>query len=488
MEIIFPAVNIELMTPFILITLGGLSALLISIVRNQIKDAISTIVTLLAIILAGIYTATLWDRGDLLLSGHLLVDNFSLFLNIIFLLGALLTVLISYHYGRQEYFRIPEFHSLLLFATLGMMLMASSTHLITIFLGLETLSVSLYVLSGFSIHRIKSLESGLKYFVLGAFASGFLLYGIAFLYGATGDMNLLVISDFLFSPGPKEDAFLLIGLALLLVGVAFKLALVPFHAWAPDVYEGAPTPVTAFMSAGVKAAALAVLIRILAATAVRDITLLVNILSALAVLTMVVGNVLAVTQRNIKRMLAYSSIAHAGYLLVAVLSGGLGTESILFYLAMYTLMNIGAFAVVLVVGGKGEKGIFLEDYADLGTRKPLLACCMAVFMFSLAGIPPTAGFLAKFYIFKSAVSAGYPGLVIIAVLASVVSVYYYIRVVYVMYMKEYTPGEEAAPAPALSISSLVIVALAVTTAGVLFFGIFPNPLFAFLSSISPALY
>jgi len=383
-----------------------------------------------------------------------MIDNFSLAMNLIFLLSALLTVLIAYHYGRTEHFKTPEFHSLLLFATLGMILMASSANLITIFLGLETLSVALYVLSGYSLHRIKSQESGLKYFILGAFASGFLL----------------------------------IGMALLMVGVGFKLALVPFHSWAPDVYEGAPTPVTAFMSAGVKAAALAVLIRVMAYTMIENEDIWIHVLSALAILSMVAGNILAVVQQNIKRMLAYSSIAHAGYLVVAVLSGNLGTESILFYLAIYTLMNTGAFAVVLIIGGKGEKNIYLEDYADLGSRKPFLACCMAVFMFSLAGIPPTAGFIAKFYIFKSAVSAGYTGLVIVAVLTSVVSVFYYVRVVYMMYMKEYQPAETGSSAAVDTPEPLLLITLLMTSAGIIFLGIYPNAVFSFLTAISPALY
>jgi len=488
MEIIIPAFQFDLIAPILILTAAGLVTLLLGVARSPVRDPISLILTMIGLAAAGASSAALWNKGERLFAGHLIIDNFSLFMSLIFLLGAALTVLIAYHYGQNEHFKIPEFHSLILFATLGMVFMASSTHLITIFLGLETLSVALYILSGYSLHRIKSQESALKYFVLGAFASGFLLYGIALLYGATGSLNLLVIGDFIFSSAPRTPGFLLAGMALLIVGVGFKLALVPFHSWAPDVYEGAPTPVTAFMSAGVKAAALAILIRVMAYTMVENEELWIQVLSVLAVLTMVAGNVLAVVQRNIKRMLAYSSIAHAGYLVVAALSGSPGTESILFYLFIYTLMNFGAFAVVLIIGGKGEKNINLDDYADLGSRKPFLACCMAVFMFSLAGIPPTAGFIAKFYIFKSAVNAGLSGLVIIAVLASVVSVYYYMRVVYVMYMKAYKPAGTGAPGSISGLTPLLIFVLLLTSGGILLFGIFPNVLFSFLSSMSPALY
>ena len=351
-------------------------------------------------------------------------DNYSLFFKLIFLITAGLTILMSIRFLKLEGFEHGEYYVLLLFATVGMMLMASAADLIIIFLGLETFSLAIYVLAGFFRTQVKSNESSLKYFLLGAFSTGFLLYGIALIYGATGTTNLKGIYEFVRKIDLLTDPLLLIGMGLLIVGFGFKVASVPFHMWTPDVYEGAPTSVTAFMSVGAKAAGFAAFLRVFLYSLSSLQTDWVWILWVLAVLTMTLGNIVAIAQKNIKRMLAYSSIAHAGYILVAMVAASeLGTASVLYYLLAYAFMNLGAFGVVILYGRKGEENILIGDYSGMASKYPLLAAAMAIFMFSLAGIPPTAGFVGKFYIFSAAVKAGYIGLAIIGVLNSALSVY-----------------------------------------------------------------
>ncbi|MFH0809131.1 MAG: NADH-quinone oxidoreductase subunit N [Pseudomonadota bacterium] len=415
-----------------------------------------------------------WPGSGSCFFGMLAVTGFSLFFWILFAVVALLVVALSDAYATQWFEAVGsgDYYILLLIATSGLMLMTAAANLVVMFLGLEVVSVSAYVLVGIPRERALANEAALKYLLLGAFASAFLLYGIALLYGATGtlDISLLAMRA---APQPA-DVLLLCGVALLVVGLGFKAALVPFHMWAPDVYQGAPTAISAFMSVGPKAAALAVLAKILMGALPGLSPRWSPLLWTLAVLSMTVGNVMALAQTDIKRMLAYSSVAHAGYALVALVAASpAGREALLYYLAAYAFMNVGAFGVVLYVASgvaaSGEEGTTLSDYAGLGWQAPLLGVAMATFMFGLAGIPPTAGFAAKFYAFSSAVDAGYIGLAVVGVLNSLLSVYFYLRVTVFMYMRE--PGPAARPLnPPPGIGLAVAACLVATLA----LGLFPQ--------------
>lgn len=412
----------------------------------------------------------LWNRAGVNFDGMALSDNFAVFFRLVFIAGTLLTVLVSKNYLSSERFANGEYYSLLLFSTLGMMFMAGTLDLMVIFLGLEVMSIPLYILAGFRKTDARSNEAGMKYFLIGAFASSFFLYGIALLYGATGSTNLQEIYNQLPNLQGRGDFLVYAGAALLAIGFGFKVAAVPFHMWAPDVYEGAPTAVTAFMSAGPKAAGFAALLRTFALFLGDYKEGMEAVFWILAVLTMTVGNVFALVQPNIKRMLAYSSIAHAGYILVAVVAGGPdGVSSALFYLLAYTVMNIGAFAVVLAVEAK-EGSNQIGDYRGLSNRHPYLAAAMTIFMLSLTGIPPTAGFVGKLYIFSAAISANQIPLVVIAVLNSLISVYYYLGVVVAMYMH---PSSAAEKNQSFYTVPLMVV-LVLTVLGTLQLGIFPQ--------------
>jgi len=334
-----------------------------------------------------------------------------------------------------------EYYSLLLFSITGMMLMAQASDLIVIFLALELLSIPLYVLAAWARPQVNSEEAGLKYFLLGAFSTGFVVYGVALVFGATGTTSLSGIVAKI-TAGAYTPYLLLIGAALILVGFGFKVAAVPFHMWTPDVYQGAPTSVTGFMTVGAKAAGFAALLRIFV-SALSSLNLdLVPVLWGLSALTMVVGNVIAISQTNIKRLLAYSSIAHAGYILMAFVSFGksqvqdVAVASALFYLVTYALTMFGAWAIVIALEKKDGVGLEINDYAGLGKRKPALAAAMTVFMLSLTGLPPTLGLIGKFYVFRTAIQGGFIGLAIIGVITSLISAYYYLRVVVVMYMRD----------------------------------------------------
>jgi NADH-quinone oxidoreductase subunit N len=428
---------------------------------------------LVGLVVTAVAAMALWNTRISTFSGTVIVDRYGLFFTLLFTVASGLTLLMSMSYLELTEIRTGDYYSLVLFATVGMVLMATATDLIVIFLGLEVMSIAAYVLAGIWRSQERSNEAALKYFLLGAFATGFLLFGIALLFGATGSTALGPIAHGIAKAGTEQRSLLIAGMVLLIVGFGFKVAAVPFHVWAPDVYEGAPTAVTGLMAVGVKAAAFAAFARVFlhALTALSpDWT---GVLWVLAVLTMTVGNVTALLQRNIKRLLAYSSVAHAGYLLVGMVAGGeLGGSAILFYLLVYTLMTLGAFAVVIAIGRRGEPNENLDDYAGLGFRRPFLGLAMLVFMLSLAGIPPLAGFVGKFYIFSAAVKSGYIGLAVIAVLNSVVSVYYYVGVLVKMYMVE--GGVEVAPP---SSRPYLFAALLVTVAGTVLVGIFPSPLF-----------
>ncbi|KAF0106103.1 MAG: NADH-quinone oxidoreductase subunit N [Anaerolineaceae bacterium] len=381
--------------------------------------------------------------------GMLRLDGFSTFLNVLFLGSGLLGVAVAYGYLKRMDLERGEFYSLLLFSITGMMLMAQAADLIVIFLALELLSIPLYVLAAFARPRADSEEAGLKYFLLGAFSTGFVVYGITLVFGATGTTSLAKIVEVLAAGSLGTGSLLLtIGAALILVGFSFKVAAVPFHMWTPDVYQGAPTPVTAFMSVGAKAAGFAALMRIFVMAFPSLSADLTPVLWALAALTMFIGNIIAISQTNIKRMLAYSSIAHAGYILMALVAYGnpaVAADSVasaLFYLVAYAVTSFGAWSVVMSLEKPDAKGLEINDFAGLGRRNPLLAAAMTIFMLSFTGMPPTLGLVGKFFLFRTAIEGGFIGLAIIGVLTSLISAYYYLRVVVTMYMREGEPQAE----------------------------------------------
>lgn len=464
--------NILSILPILILSGFGMIVLFVDIFssRRWREKNLLAYVSLLGVILAAIFARS--STGTTLFSFNetFTIDNYSLFFNFIFLLSTGLTILISHSYIRREEINHGEYYALILFSTIGMMLMAAGADLLNIYIGLEVMSVSIYILTGFKRSKLISNEASLKYFLLGAFATGFLLYGISLIYGSTGTINLKQIAGFIASKGGISDPVLLMGMGLVIVGLGFKVASVPFHTWVPDVYEGAPTAITAFMSVGPKAAGFAAFLRIFMTAFGSTHGEWQKIISILAILTMTTGNVIAIAQSNIKRMLAYSSIAHAGYLLIAlVAANNIGVPGTLFYLLAYTFMNIGAFAIVIVLSRKGDECIQINDYAGLGFKHPFLAIAMTLFMLSMAGVPPMAGFVGKFYIFSAAIKSGYIGLAIIGVINSVISVYYYLRITVIMYMKE--PAREFTP---LTISPLIVAAIAISMIGTLHLGIFPS--------------
>ena len=463
--------------PELVLTGWALVLLLFVAWRHQaVRDLrIAGWLTLLALLSTAVATWWLWwnRAGVEGLAAMIAADDFRWVADWIFLGAAALTVLISFSYLEREQLLAPEYYVLLVFGTLGMMIMAAGADLMVIFLGLELMSVAVYVLAGIDRRRARSAEAALKYFLLGAFASGFLLYGIALIYGATGTTNIGLIGAQVGFMG-QPSIMLLAGLALLIVGFAFKVAAVPFHMWAPDVYDGAPTPVTAFMATGVKAAAFAALFRVLI-TGFTGVAAWHDIVWWLAAITMIGGNLFALGQRSLKRMLAYSSVAHAGYLLVAVTAGGsAGTSAFIVYAIAYTLMSLGAFAVLAAKGRAGESDVLIDDLAGLAARRPWLAFALAVCMLSLLGFPGTAGFIGKWYILIAATSAGQNTLAAILVLTSVVSAGYYLPVIMAMYMK---PEPNEAAHVDVWLDRWGRAAVVAVVAGLLLFGVWPNRLF-----------
>lgn len=404
-------------------------------------------------------------------------DGYSLVFDLIFIITAALSILIALGYLDHKDMQRGEYYTLLLFATSGMMLMGAATDLIIVFMGLEIMSIGLYILAAFNRRQLASGEAGMKYFVLGAFASAFFLYGVAMLYGATGTTNLQAIGAW-FTPerGNLNDPLALVGLGLVLVGFGFKIAAVPFQWWTPDVYHGAPTSVTAFMSVGAKAAGFAALLRLLIISFSHAFTLDWQIaVAALAFITMTGGNLAALAQKDVKRMLAYSSIAHAGYILVGVAAGNTaGVTGVLFYLMAYAFMNIGAFAVITVLERRDAIGTSFSDYAGLGSRKPLLALVMTFFMFSLTGIPPFVGFWGKLYVFGAAVQADMSWLAVVGMINSAISAFYYLAVVVQMYMRP-TPADSGEIVP-LNLNGPITVTLAVAAIVTVVLGVWPTPL------------
>lgn len=407
------------------------------------------------------------------LASMIAVDDYRFVMDMVFLGAAGVTVLVSPQYLKREGLLAPEYFLLLVFATIGMMLMGGAADLMVLFLGLETMSVSVYVMAAIDRRSPRAAEAGLKYFLLGAFASGFLLYGIALLYGATGTTNLSLIGAQVGMLDLARNPMLLSGLGMLLVGFGFKVAAVPFHTWAPDVYDGAPTPVTAFMASAVKAAAFAALFRVLV-EALPGVPAAAEVLAGLAVLTMAVGNLVALSQRSLKRMLAWSSVAHAGYLLVAAASGGPGgTAAFLVYITAYAVTTLAAFTIVSWLGRGGESDVQVNDLAGLATRHPWLAFGLAVCMLSLLGFPGTVGFIGKWYVLLAAVEAGRWTLAVVLVLTSVISAGFYLPVLMVSYMKPV--AHEGAHAE-VRLTGLVRATVAVAVAVVLALGVRPQPL------------
>ncbi|MDP3016765.1 MAG: NADH-quinone oxidoreductase subunit N, partial [Deltaproteobacteria bacterium] len=433
-----PEIDLYLIAPEIIIAAFGFLVLLVDVFAPKVeKKGYLGVLSLIGVVIAFFYTLPLVGSDKTGFEGMFTSDGFAIFFKITILIIAFLTLLISMGYASREGIGFGEYYALILFATLGMMLMAAGTHLIVIFLGLETMSISIYILAGMLREDRRSVESAFKYFLLGAFATGFLLYGIAFLYGATGSLYLKDIASYIVSKKLLDNPMLLMSLAFLTIGFGFKIASVPFHMWTPDVYEGAPTSITAFMATGVKAAGFSALIRVFFTALPEFRPDWTSIMWLIAVATMTVGNIIAISQNNIKRMLAYSSIAHAGYILVAFVAGNKsGTSGILFYLMAYAFMNLGAFTCVILLGKKGEENLLITDYAGVGFKYPLLAASMTIFLLSMAGIPPLGGFMAKLYIFSAAVEAKFYWLAILGVLNSAISVYYYLRVTVLMYFRE----------------------------------------------------
>ena len=461
--------EIQQIFPEIALSAFGIFILLLDTFLPRSQRHVATGIALLGIAVTAIFTLGLVDEDGTFFSGMIIVDGFSIFFRITFLVIGGLTILASSSYVTRENLAVGEFQALVLFAIVGMNLMVASNELIMIFLGLETLSISSYILLGIKRSDPKSNESALKYFLLGSFSSAFMLYGIALAYGATRTTNLELIGREI-AAGSASMTLIYAAVGLLFVGFGFKVAVVPFHVWTPDVYEGAPTPITAFMSVGPKAAGFAILIRVLMVAFPATYGKWLGVVWLSAALTMIVGNCVALVQSNIKRMLAYSSIAHAGYILVGVATGNEeGVAAVLFYTLAYALMNIGAFTIVALVSSKGDHKTHIDDFAGLGFKQPGLAAALSIFLLSLAGIPLTAGFAGKFFLFRAALESHFIWLAIIGVINSAISVYYYLRVIVVMYMKE--PADDWSPV-AMTPSAISVIALAVF--GVLQFGIFPE--------------
>jgi NADH-quinone oxidoreductase subunit N len=489
--------NWALIAPETIVCAAAVIVMLFDAFLKRPQGWITGGLSIVALLTAAFSTLWLWSVSHspaTAFNGMIVLDELRLGFTLVFLLVSILTLLLSLVWLQGEQLPAGEFHSLLLFATVGMMLMASGGDLVIIFLGLEILSIATYVLAGFRRTDVRSNESSLKYFILGSFSSAFLLYGIALTYGATatggvaGTTNIAQIAQRLNVA--QYPPLLFAGAAMMLVGFGFKIATAPFHVWTPDVYEGAPTSVTAFMAAGPKAAGFAAFLRVFvfafpfivaaphADTSSKLHEAWLSAAVVLAILTMTVGNVVAIVQNNVKRMLAYSSIAHAGYALVGVIAAGAATDptqrnsaitAVIFYLLIYAVMNLGAFAVVQLIARSGDRRTAVEDYSGIGFDSPVLAFALALFLLSLLGMPPTAGFMGKVMVFGEAIHQKYYGLVVIAVLNTAVSAYYYLRLIIVMFFRERTTAWSSPKIPAT-----MALALAITIFGVFYLGLFPG--------------
>jgi NADH-quinone oxidoreductase subunit N len=464
----------------ILIVFGWAAVLLlVDLFLPRERSRLTGYLALAGVAVAAVAGAVLWrpDGSSVRTFNNMIaLDNYGLALNWIFLLTAAITIVISLDYLRRHGIERPEYYSLILFAIGGMMLLAQGTDLIVLFLGLETLSITLYVLAGFAYPRLTSEEAAMKYLLIGAFGAGFLVFGIALVYGATGASYLGDIGAKLAQGLPPEDtALILAGAALVIVGFGYKISMAPFHMWTPDVYEGSPTPVAAFMSVGSKAAGFAALTRFLVVALGPLYPTWAPIVAVLAAVTMIVGNVSAIAQSNVKRMLAYSSIGHAGYILMGVLGAGSpdasarGVQGLLFYLLAYALTNLAAFAVLIALEQRGEAAWDMGDFAGLWGRRPLLALAMTLCMFSLAGVPPTAGFWGKFYVFAAAWQSGLQWLAVVAVITSAIAAFFYLRIVVQMFMRD--PVREVRPIADRGLA----IGIGLAALGIILVGIIPTP-------------
>ncbi len=467
--------------PEIVLCVWGMVVLLVGVWKRGASDEGTSAGDLGWLSLAGVALAALangWlhgvrEQGN---GAMIAVDGFRLFSNWIFLAAALLGILVSLGYVYRQRLQAGEYYALTLFSVAGMMFMAAARDLIVVFLGLEVMSIAVYALSAFNRRDRRSAEAGLKYFLLGAFSTGFFLYGIALLYGAAGSTHIPTIA-MAITTGTARGPLLTFGIALIGIGFAFKVSAVPFHMWTPDVYEGAPLPVTAFMSAGVKAAAFAAFFRVFLVSFRGSYESWYAVMWWLAALTMVAGNLLALVQTNVKRMLAYSSVAHAGYLMVAITAANqTSAGAALFYMLVYTVMNIGAFGVVIAVANHGEERLELEDYAGLGRTHPGLALLLTLFLLSLAGFPGTGGFMAKFQLLLGAMDARLWTLCVILVLSTVVSYAYYLRLAWYAWMREPSAGSSTS---SIYLPISMRIALALGAAVVIWLGLFPGPMLEF---------
>jgi NADH-quinone oxidoreductase subunit N len=458
--------------PELVLTAGALLLLIADVLLPRNSKALGGL-TLVVIGATGVALAPFTSTHVEVAHGLLAVDRFALFFKIVFLGAAAITTLISMKYIEIEGVSAGEYYFLILCSTLGMMVMASGIDLISIFIGLETMAVSFYILAGFIKPNPRSNEAAVKYFLLGAFSLGILLYGMSLMYGLSGTTSLRTMATAFV--GQERDPRLVLAVILVVAGVGFKIAAVPFHMWAPDVYEGAPTPVTAFLSVGSKAASFAMLLRIFLEGMPSLSGDWLKLFEVLAIVTMTVGNLAALTQSNLKRMLAYSSIAHAGYLLIGIVAAGAGytrgVTATLVYLFIYAFMQLGAFGIIILMRRQDVIGDELKDLSGLYLRRPVAAFAMLLFMLSLGGIPPTAGFMGKFWLFSAAIEAGFVWLAVIGVLNSAISLYYYIRVVVFMYLKKDATGSEPVFSPSLAI------AVGVAVAATIFLGVYPRLLF-----------
>lgn len=490
-NLVNPNADILAIAPELMLTITAVMVMLYDSFnpkQRYVSGAISLIGIAFSAVLLGLMygapsSASAWN-------GMIVTDGLRLSFSFIFLLVAALTILISSVWIDREEVPVGEYHTLLLFATIGMLFMASGNDLVIIFLGLETLSIATYVMAGLRKSDLRSNESSMKYFILGSFATGFLLYGMALIYGATGTMNIVEIAAKVSNP--NFPALLLIGAAMLIVGFGFKIATVPFHVWTPDVYEGAPTPITAFMATGPKAAGFASFMRIFVigfplvagaqASGILHETWI-TVLSIMAMLTMTIGNIGAIVQNSVKRMLAYSSISHAGYALVGFIGAGMAggfnkrneaIAAVAFYLFAYAITNLGAFAIITLLAEKNDRRNDFEDYNGIGFKTPVLAFSLSLFMLSMLGLPLTAGFMGKILVFRPALEVGstmLTVLVIVAVINTAISAYYYLRLIVVMFFRERTT-DFVEPKIPTAISIVVLL----TVAGVFYFGIFSESL------------
>jgi len=454
--------------PELIVIVGACVLLILAPVRGRRLGPLFFWSSLATVIAAAVATFALAGEPRLVYSGMFVVDDFSVFFKAVFYLATGLCVLMSPRYLEEEDIARGEYYVLLLFALAGMMIMASGLDLLSIYVGMELQALCIYVLTGFIRQEPRSNEAALKYVILGSVSSGIFLYGLSLVYGITGTTQLTDMAAAL-STGGAHDPALVLATVFLVTGLIFKVGAVPLHMWVPDVYEGAPTTITGFMSVGPKAAAFAILLRIFLDAMAPAADIWVVVVAVIAVLTMALGSFVALVQTNIKRMLAYSSIAHAGFVLLGLVAGGPdGVASVMLYLLIYVFMNLGIFAIIIMMNTGDVSGEEIEDYAGFAKSHRGLALLMLIFLFSLASIPPTAGFFAKFYILVALVEQGYVGLAVIAVLLSAVAAFFYIRIVMLMYMKEEARPFDLALTPSLRL------AIAITGAGTVGIGLLPS--------------